>query len=655
MAQDYKNTNNISKKQPVVLPPYMTNNQYYNNNNNNNLYFSNVKYENSLPLCLRSNTPSPSSINMVISPTNTTPVQDHSNNTTIHDHTLPGYMAINTNTPNIYSLINVNNINNTNAQLPNSSTLLHSPIQIQTTLLPNYESRDFLPKVESDDPLPNYEPRNLFTNPSPNSTQNMYSNYHPNLQNNYPYMHHDIDLLPNFNLQQYPLNNNYLHTNTYSNSNNNLSFNTSPIQINNNNLEKQTNNNPIFNNLFFETIHQTMHNQPLNNGILDNITNFRQNDEIKNDFADAELINTELADIELIETNLIDIIKSIEREYKDYMPIMNDIKDINAFYINKLETLYHHYIKTSKNKKIPYLTLLDFFNHYLQIIHSDIINNIDIISITKVIHDKYITKIKNNNTYGIILLNKSLDKVLLLKYYNTQTWELPKGRIKNDESIYDCIIKELKEQTNYDLNHYLDNNNHNIYDLTKIVLTDKTDKNNTKRFITIVISIDNLENIKFIPNSNNISEVKFLPIDSSIDTLFISSISKNAIIKLQLLLSNEHTYNIIRNNDKYYSKKQILTRSYTDYETYQNNHTLKTNMFNRPNSTTLHNSAPPILGLLTNINNSRNSNNSINTTMSTSPISFNNTINDPLLKITNPKITNNILLHFGKYLKDLDK
>jgi 8-oxo-dGTP pyrophosphatase MutT (NUDIX family) len=53
--------------------------------------------------------------------------------------------------------------------------------------------------------------------------------------------------------------------------------------------------------------------------------------------------------------------------------------------------------------------------------------------------------------YGAVILNKSLDKVLLVQHYRSTTWGFPKGKINKDETDVQCAIREVKEETGFDL------------------------------------------------------------------------------------------------------------------------------------------------------------------------------------------------------------
>lgn len=56
---------------------------------------------------------------------------------------------------------------------------------------------------------------------------------------------------------------------------------------------------------------------------------------------------------------------------------------------------------------------------------------------------------------GAIILNPSLDKILLVKGWKSKTWSFPKGKINQNEKEVDCAIREVLEETGLDITHHL--------------------------------------------------------------------------------------------------------------------------------------------------------------------------------------------------------
>ncbi|XP_042909269.2 m7GpppN-mRNA hydrolase, partial [Parasteatoda tepidariorum] len=61
-------------------------------------------------------------------------------------------------------------------------------------------------------------------------------------------------------------------------------------------------------------------------------------------------------------------------------------------------------------------------------------------------------------TYGAILLDQNLDNVLLVQsYYSKASWGFPKGKVNEDEKPYHCAIREVFEETGFDITDYIKN------------------------------------------------------------------------------------------------------------------------------------------------------------------------------------------------------
>jgi mRNA-decapping enzyme subunit 2 len=55
-------------------------------------------------------------------------------------------------------------------------------------------------------------------------------------------------------------------------------------------------------------------------------------------------------------------------------------------------------------------------------------------------------------SYGCVIFNKQLDKVLFCIYHNprdkiVKKLDFPKGKVDEDESAIDCAIREVQEET----------------------------------------------------------------------------------------------------------------------------------------------------------------------------------------------------------------
>ena len=88
--------------------------------------------------------------------------------------------------------------------------------------------------------------------------------------------------------------------------------------------------------------------------------------------------------------------------------------------------------------------------------------------------------------YGCIILNRQCDKFVLCKSYNGHSWSFPRGKVNENESAYDCAIRETLEETGYDASLH-SNANHFV-----------THVENDKQIrLYIVLAVD--ENYPFAP------------------------------------------------------------------------------------------------------------------------------------------------------------
>ncbi|KAH3723222.1 mRNA-decapping enzyme 2 [Pelomyxa schiedti] len=53
--------------------------------------------------------------------------------------------------------------------------------------------------------------------------------------------------------------------------------------------------------------------------------------------------------------------------------------------------------------------------------------------------------------YGAIMLNRECNKCVLVKGYDGKPWGFPKGKVNKDESAKECAIREVLEETGYDI------------------------------------------------------------------------------------------------------------------------------------------------------------------------------------------------------------
>ena len=59
---------------------------------------------------------------------------------------------------------------------------------------------------------------------------------------------------------------------------------------------------------------------------------------------------------------------------------------------------------------------------------------------------------------GVALFNKDLNKVVLVKGTESNSWSFPRGKISKDESDIDCAVREVEEETGFNCRHLIDEN-----------------------------------------------------------------------------------------------------------------------------------------------------------------------------------------------------
>ncbi|ORX47706.1 DCP2-domain-containing protein [Hesseltinella vesiculosa] len=56
---------------------------------------------------------------------------------------------------------------------------------------------------------------------------------------------------------------------------------------------------------------------------------------------------------------------------------------------------------------------------------------------------------------GAIILNRKKDKCVMVLDWNRTNWGFPKGKINEDEEKHDCAVREVYEETGFDITPYL--------------------------------------------------------------------------------------------------------------------------------------------------------------------------------------------------------
>lgn len=151
-------------------------------------------------------------------------------------------------------------------------------------------------------------------------------------------------------------------------------------------------------------------------------------------------IPTEILD-DLLTRFLINVPDSAK---KDYIRICFQIENAHWYYLD-------FYVNNDKNLKS--CTIYEFATHLFQ--HSPFLRK-DIHRVHEILDDWKQYK-QTVPTYGAMILSEGLTHVLLVKSYWTKTsWGFPKGKINEDEEPDHCAIREVFEETGFNIFPYVD-------------------------------------------------------------------------------------------------------------------------------------------------------------------------------------------------------
>ncbi|OAD60243.1 m7GpppN-mRNA hydrolase, partial [Eufriesea mexicana] len=140
------------------------------------------------------------------------------------------------------------------------------------------------------------------------------------------------------------------------------------------------------------------------------------------------------------------IINVPEEERKDLIRICFQIELAHWFYLDFYCTVENPKLKPCSMREfatqifyhIPFLT-----PHVINIDH---------------ILEQWRDYKQNVPTYGAIVLNEDLTKVLLVQSYCASSWSFPKGKVNKDENPVRCAVREVLEETGFDISNLIDEN-----------------------------------------------------------------------------------------------------------------------------------------------------------------------------------------------------
>lgn len=139
------------------------------------------------------------------------------------------------------------------------------------------------------------------------------------------------------------------------------------------------------------------------------------------------------------------IINVPEEERKDLVRICFQIELAHWFYLD--------FYCTEENPKLKSCTMKEFATHIFQHIPflKPHVTNIDTVL------EQWREYKQNVPTFGAIVLNEDLTKVLLVRsYWAKSSWGFPKGKVNEDEDPLHCAVREVLEETGLDISNLID-------------------------------------------------------------------------------------------------------------------------------------------------------------------------------------------------------
>ncbi|XP_012284900.1 m7GpppN-mRNA hydrolase [Orussus abietinus] len=141
------------------------------------------------------------------------------------------------------------------------------------------------------------------------------------------------------------------------------------------------------------------------------------------------------------------IINVPEEERKDLIRICFQIELAHWFYLD--------FYCTEENPKLKSCGMKEFAMHIFQHIPflKTHVGQIDTIL------EQWREYKQNVPTFGAIVLNEDLTKVLLVQsYWARSGWGFPKGKVNEDEDPSHCAVREVLEETGFDISNLIDKN-----------------------------------------------------------------------------------------------------------------------------------------------------------------------------------------------------
>ncbi|KAG9395669.1 Dcp2, box A domain [Carpediemonas membranifera] len=133
-----------------------------------------------------------------------------------------------------------------------------------------------------------------------------------------------------------------------------------------------------------------------------------------------------------------------------------ELAESNRF-LHHVEKAHWSYIddSRSKNPKLPHLKWKDFVRAFVDRIPASVITNIKDYDLEENLKS-FAAYQGNIPTRGIIALSADCRRALFIESMACpKCWSLPKGKREEDESDFDCAIREAREETGFDFTPFV--------------------------------------------------------------------------------------------------------------------------------------------------------------------------------------------------------
>jgi mRNA-decapping enzyme subunit 2 len=121
-----------------------------------------------------------------------------------------------------------------------------------------------------------------------------------------------------------------------------------------------------------------------------------------------------------------------------------------CFQIEEAHWFYEDFIREI-NTSVPNLRLQEFIHQMFNHVPKSLISHIPLWKTENAFAD-FMTYKTRVPVRGCIMLNTTMDKCILVKGWKSgSSWSFPRGKIDQDEDDRDCAIREVYEETGFDL------------------------------------------------------------------------------------------------------------------------------------------------------------------------------------------------------------